>query len=195
LTELAGLVSLLIFIYIASLENGYMLTYANYFGEFVVLFLFGTRFISLDRTFFGRVTFFSSLEKYRDLETPIVRILYGVALIYAGISIKFIHQNLSLLVYNQYHLENFFHATGSFIASGAGVSEVLIGLFILIGFAMRFTLIISLVFITLSLLFFREMVWPHFILFGISFNLMINSADKLTVDHYLVPWLRKKLRR
>lgn len=190
LTELAAAIGLLIFLYVSITFQWYMITYANYFGELLVLFLFGSRFFSLDLFFFGKRTFLAALQKYRSLEIPIVRILYGVALIYAGWTIKFSHQILSIKVYNQYHLINFFHAPATFIAAGAGLSEIAIGTFILFGFAQRLTTIISLIFITLSILYFREMLWPHFMLYGISFSLIINSADQFTLDRYLAPFVR-----
>lgn len=191
LTELAAAAGLLLFVYMGFIVQWYMITYANYFGELLVLFLFGSRFFSLDVLFFGRKTFFTVLQKYRSLEIPIVRVLYGVALIYAGWSIKFAHQILSIDVYNQYHLINFFHAPADFIAAGAGFSEIVIGTFILLGFAQRLTTGISLVFITLSILYFREMLWPHFMLYGISFSIIINSADQFTLDRYIIPLVRK----
>lgn len=192
--EVAALIGLLIFIYITKFYGLYMITYVNYLGELLVLFLFGSRFLSSDRYFFGKRTWFKKLEKFRDLEVPIVRVLYGIALMYAGWSIKFQHQDLSVMVYNQYHLKDFFHASATFIAAGAGLSEIAIGLFIFLGFAMRFTVLISLFFITLSILYFKEMLWPHFMLYGISFSLLINSADKFTLDRYLIPWIRKILK-
>ena len=190
LTELAALIGLLLFFYISFTFQAYMITYANYFGELIVLFLFGSRFFSIDLLLFGKKAWFSFFEKRRFLETPLVRILYGIALMYAGWTIKFVHQNLSIDVYNQYHLINFFHASAAYIAAGAGLSEILIGLFIFLGFAQRLTTIISLFFITISILYFREMLWPHFMLYGISFSIIINSADIFTIDRYLVPFVR-----
>lgn len=189
--EVAALVGLLIFMYITKFYGVYMITYANYFGELLVLLLFGSRFISFDKYFFGEKLWYRKLEKLRGLETPIVRVLYGIALMYAGWTIKFQHQEISIMVYNQYHLKDFFHASASYIAAGAGVCEIVIGFFILIGFTMRFTILISLFFITLSILYFREMLWPHFMLYGISFSLLINSSDTFTVDRYFIPWARK----
>jgi hypothetical protein len=78
---------------------------------------------------------------------------------------------------------------------GAGLAEILIGLFVILGFAMRWTIIISLAFITLSILYFQELLWPHFILYGISFSLLINSGDLFTADHWIVPWLKKLVGR
>ncbi len=190
LTEIAAGVGLFLFIYASTLFHGYMITYLNYLGELIVLFLFGSRFISFDLLLFGKKAWNKSLEKMRDLETPIVRMLYGIALMYAGWTIKFAHQNLSIEVYNQYHLVNFFHAQAAFIAAGAGVSEILIGFFIFIGFQQRLTTLISLIFITLSILYFREMLWPHFMLYGISFSIIINSRDTFTIDRYLALFLK-----
>jgi uncharacterized membrane protein YphA (DoxX/SURF4 family) len=170
----------------------------NYFGELLVLLLFGSRWLSFDKYFFGKTLWFKKLEKYKDFEIPIVRICYGIALIFAGYTIKFQHQELTVMVYNQYHLKDFFHASAQFIAAGAGLAEIIIGIFIVFGIAMRLTILISLVFITLSLLYFHEMIWPHMMLYGISFSLLINSADRFTVDRYMIPWarnLRKKIFR
>lgn len=189
--EVAALIGLLIFLYMSKFYGLYMITYVNYLGELLVLFLFGSRFLSFDRYVFGKKLWFRKLEKLRELEVPVVRVLYGIALIFAGWTIKFQHQELSVMVYNQYHLKDFFHASAEFIAAGAGLSEIAIGLFILLGFAMRFTVLISLFFITLSILYFREMLWPHFMLYGISFSLLINSADKFTIDRYVAMWIRK----
>jgi uncharacterized membrane protein YphA (DoxX/SURF4 family) len=189
-TEVAALIGICIFLYMVSYYGDYMITYANYFGELVALFLFGSRFLSFDRLFFGKKLWIGLLEKYKSFEISLVRILYGSALLYAGYTIKFQHEILTVWVYNEYHLNNFFHASASYIASGAGLSEMLIGFLIFIGLGMRFTILISLVFITLSLLYFHELIWPHLMLYGISFSLLINSADILTVDRYFVPVLR-----
>lgn len=192
-TEIAALVGLFLFIYSTFYFGSYMITYANYFAELLVLILFGSRFFSVDYLFLRKNLWIKALKKYKKLEIPLVRIFYGFGLIYAGYTIKFLHQELSIMVYNQYHLQNFFQTDGNFIAAGAGLSEILIGLFILLGFAQRLTILVSLVFITLSLLYFREMLWPHLILYGISFSLLINSADQYTVDRYFIPWGRKIL--
>lgn len=194
-TEYAAAIGLAIFAYAAARFGLYMITYANYLGELIVLLLFGSRFISLDRLFFGVAKVWRRAERYFFAEVPIVRILYGVGLIYAGYTIKFIHQNLTVDAYNQYHLVDFFHASAQFIAAGAGLAEILVGIFILTGFASRWTVIISLVFITSSIIYFQELLWPHIILYGISFSLLINSGDRYTIDSQLVPRLKTIFRR
>lgn len=187
LTQIAAGIGMIIFFYFAAHLGIYIATYTNVLGELLVLLLFGSRFLSIDQFLFKRKLFFVNFEKFRYLETPLVRIFYGIALLFSGITIKFLHQNISIAVYNEYHLGNFFHAGGDFIAAGAGLSEVLIGLFMIIGFSMRWTLAFTLFFMTLSIWYFRELVWPHFILYGITLALFINAGDVLTLDHYLKP--------
>ena len=150
----------------------------TFFAELAVLMVFGSRFLSLDRLFYGEKRWWSGLARHASLEIPFVRVFYGIGLAYAGYSMN-PSSNLTIDVYNQYHLVNFFHASASFIAAGAGLAEMLIGLFVIFGFAMRWTIIISLAFITLSILYFQELLWPHFILYGISFSLLINSRKYL----------------
>lgn len=192
--EVAAAIGIAIFIYLQLHYGLYMLTYLNYLGELLVLFFLGSRVLSFDVLFFGKKLWNKSFEKLKKYETPLIRIAYGLALIYAGYSVKFQHQELSIWVYNQYHLKDFFHASAAFIAAGAGLSEIAIGLFILVGFSMRWTILISLVFITLSLMYFHELIWPHVMLYGISFSLLINSADSFTIDHYMIPWVRGVLK-
>ncbi len=127
---------------------------------------------------------------------PIVRIGLGLALIYTAINVKLLHQILSINVANQYYLERyFFDWSAQYIAVGAGMVELMIGVFILIGLAQRLTVLIFMAFITLSLLYFREAVWPHLLLYGISILIFIDNSDFLTVDRYLVPTVRAGIKK
>ncbi|HWC57734.1 MAG TPA: hypothetical protein VG621_02190 [Candidatus Paceibacterota bacterium] len=185
LTELAALVGMVIFLYSFGIFGPYIFTYLNYLGELIVLFLFGMRVFSVDRYLFGRLRRFPLFEKY---ETVIVRILYGLALSYAAITVKLLHPELTVLVVNTWHLTQFhwlFPSDPLLVTFGAGVVELIIGLFILVGFEMRLTIFISLFYITLSLLYFRELVWPHLLLYGISFNLIV-QPQVFTLDHLLL---------
>lgn len=191
--ELAAVIGIGLFAFACAHFGLYLVTYANYLGELIALTLFGSRYLSLDRYFFGERLWIKKLRRLAWTETPIIRIFYGACLAYAGFTVKFLHQQLTIDVYNKYHLFTFFHASASFIAAGAGLAEIMIGVFIMFGFAQRWTILISLGFITLSLLYFQELIWPHLMLYGISISLFINSSDPLTFDHYVVPWLRGAL--
>jgi uncharacterized membrane protein YphA (DoxX/SURF4 family) len=184
LTELAAVIGLVIFTIGFFSFGAYLNTYLNYLGELIVLLTFGMRRWSFDAALFGPLkTWRAHWEKYG---TVIVRIFYGLALIYAAINVKFLHPDLTLAVVNDWHLTQFhwlFPSDPLLVVLGAGLSETAIGLFIVLGFQMRLTVLISLFYITLSLLYFRELVWPHILLYGISLNLLIQpetfSLDKL----------------
>lgn len=195
LVETAAVAGLVLFTITAFQFGEYLLTYANYLGELLVLVLFGSRHLSLDGLLFGERdrSVFDWLDRFSDLEIPIIRVFYGVALIYAGVTIKFLHQDIAVQVFHQYHLGQFFPASAQWTAAFFGVGEVLVGLLILLGLTVRWTTLLSLFFITISLFYFQELLWPHLILYGISFNLIINTQDRLSLDGKLIPWLHEKL--
>lgn len=182
--EAAAFISLIIFA-IASVKFGfYLATYLNYLGEIIALLLFGSRYFSVDRLIFGTLDRFKNFKKY---QATIVRVCYGLALIYAAITIKLLHPILTETVVTRYNLMRFNHLFPGdplLITFGAALAELLIGILIIIGFELRLTVIVSLVYITMSLLFFRELVWPHLMLYGISLNLIF-EPQKLTLDNYL----------
>ncbi|MBX4200442.1 hypothetical protein KW790_03235 [Candidatus Parcubacteria bacterium] len=182
LTEIMALASLAIFILAAREYGAYIITYLNYLGEIIVLLLFGSREWSIDRKIFGPL---KRLRNWSNYKTVIVRICYGLALIYAAVNIKLFHPLLTIQVVNDYHLNQFhwlFPHDPLLIALGAAITEIVIGLFIIFGFEMRLTVLVSVFYITLSLLFFREAVWPHLLLYGISFNLLV-EPEVFTLDH------------
>ena len=183
-TRLAALAALIIFSLVAYHYHWYILTYLNYLGEIAVLLLFGSGKWSLDQLFFGSSSYLANWRKY---ETVIVRVCYGLALIYGAVSVKFLHPVLSLEVINNYHLTQFhwlFPSDPRLIVFGAALTELTIGLFILLGFQLRLTVLVTLFYITLSLLFFRELVWPHLLLYGISFNLLV-QRNQFSLDGFL----------
>lgn len=183
-TELAALIGLIMFTVSLFTFGSYMATYLNYAGELIVLLLFGMRRWSIDSWFLGPLKRFISWEKY---ETTIVRIGYGLALIYAAVAVKLTHPSLTESVVTRWNLTQFhwlFPSDPLLIALGAGLAELAIGIFILVGFEMRMTVLISLFYITLSLLYFKELVWPHLMLYGISLNLLV-QPEVFTIDHML----------
>lgn len=183
LTELAALTGLIIYVTGYFVFGGYIFTYLNYFGELLVLLLFGLRNYSVDFYLFGPLKRLSNLKKY---ETTIVRVFYGIALIYAAVTVKLLHPEITISVIKTWDLTQFhwlFPGDPLLVALGAAIVEIVMGLFILIGFQTRLTVLISLFYITLSLLFFRELVWPHLLLYGISFSLLV-QPEVLALDNF-----------
>ena len=190
-TELAALIGLVIFSIGLATFGLYVTTYFNYLGEIIVLLLFGMRKWSVDKYLFGPLKHF---KNWREYETTIVRIFYGVALIYAAITVKFLHPALTVYVVEKWHLTQFhwlFPSDPLLVTMGAGIAEFAIGFFIMVGFEMRFTVLVSLFYITLSLIYFHELVWPHLMLYGISLNLIV-QPEVFTLDHLLFRKHRKR---
>jgi uncharacterized membrane protein YphA (DoxX/SURF4 family) len=196
-TEIAAAIGVFLFLWSYQVFGAYMFTYLNYAGELVVLLLFGMRVFSVDRFLFGPLKRFLWFEKY---ETVIVRVFYGAALIYAAITVKLLHPDLTTYVVNEWNLTRFhwlFPSDPLLVTLGAGIVEAVIGIFIIFGFELRLTVLVSLFYITLSLLYFRELVWPHLLLYGISINLLV-QPEVFTLDHLLLerlpgmhPWWKR----
>ncbi|MDY6777663.1 MAG: hypothetical protein SVU32_03290, partial [Candidatus Nanohaloarchaea archaeon] len=108
LVEVAAAVGIVIFALTALQYGEYLLTYANYLGELLVLLLFGSRYLSIDKLLYGERDWLSWLDAVSEYELPIIRIFYGIALIYAGVTVKFLHQHIAVAVFHQYHLGQIF---------------------------------------------------------------------------------------
>ena len=131
--EIAAVVGLALFALAIYQYHWYMLSYFNYFGEFIVLILFGLRVFSVDQLLFGKGGKCPHLEKYK---TTVVRICYGIALAFAAIYVKFLHAALTLEVVNFYDLTRFhllFPHDPLFVVFGAALSELAIAVCIIIG--------------------------------------------------------------
>ncbi|MEK7500136.1 MAG: hypothetical protein AAB649_06035 [Patescibacteria group bacterium] len=157
----------------------YMLNYGTYFGEALALMLFGSGYV----LFKVKIPTFEKniehhLHKYKFF---MLRVFFGFSLIYASVYAKYSHGGLALSTIEKYHLTNYFPFDPSFIVLGAFIIEVLVGIFFIIGFEVRFTSLVFLSFLTLSILFFGEAIWPHIILIGTSLAMFTHGYDRYTL--------------
>ncbi|MDE2188318.1 MAG: hypothetical protein KGJ35_01150 [Patescibacteria group bacterium] len=216
-TRLATAVALGIFSVAVWTHGWYMLTYTNYVGEIFVLLILGSHRLSLDRLF-TRHTNNSGAAHYLTTPPPsphiwrntfatfhfyfhrivawlaprsfaILRVAFGIALIYASTYAKIIHNNLALMTVEQYHLDKILGFEPHFLVLGAALIELLIGLFFIFGIEIRFTALFFEFWLILSLCFFGEAVWPHIILIGIPIALFMHGYDRYSIEGWL---FRKK---
>ncbi len=166
----AALVALAMFAVTVWFHGWYMLTYANYLGEIVVLLMLGAG-------------VHAAKEKV-SRSFAILRVLFGTALIYASFYAKILYANLALDTVNQYHLTNYLHFTPHFLVLGAAIVEISIGLFFILGIEIRFVSLFFLFWLTLSLVFFGEVVWPHLILIGIPIAFFFYGYDRYSLEGY-----------
>ena len=178
-------VMLVVYIVAASLLDNYILTYLNYFGEIVLSIVLGVGALSLDRAIFkpkNRGWVHAFAQRFERYSFAVNRVCFGVAALWASWYAKLIHSNLALDTVNQYHLTNYFHFTPLFLVLGALLVESAIGIFFILGFEVRFTALVFLVFLTLSLSFFGEAVWPHLILLGLCLTMIMHGYDKYSIE-------------
>jgi len=180
LTRLAAAVVILLFAIGTYSYTLYMLTYANYFGEMLVVLLLGGGKWSLDSLFeLNNPLRAKRFEPYAFLA---LRVLFGISVAFASFFAKFLHSDLALDTISRYHLTNFFHFEPLFIVLGACIIEILMGIFFALGFEVRHTSLFFLFWITLSLFYFGESVWPHLILVGVNLAIFMYGYDRLTME-------------
>ena len=155
----------------------YMLTYVNYLGEFLVLaFVVG-----------------QSVPKGRrrarlQYEPAIIRIGFGLSLLYSSLYAKILHNELALQVASlplsghAHSLAYYFGFEPHFLVLGAALIEMLIALFFIFGIEVRWTCIFLEFWLALSLWYFGESVWPHLILIGIPIALFIWGYDRYSIE-------------
>jgi uncharacterized membrane protein YphA (DoxX/SURF4 family) len=173
-------------------HGSYILTYTNYLGEIIVLLLIGSHRLSVhsltgwNERFHGSYHMIS--DKLKHLAFPILRVSFGVSLIYSSLYAKILHNNLALQVASiplgghPYSLAHYFGFEPHFLVLGAALIEIAIGLFFVLGIEIRFTSIFLLFWLSLSLFYFGESVWPHIILIGIPIAFIMHGYDRYSLE-------------
>jgi uncharacterized membrane protein YphA (DoxX/SURF4 family) len=188
----AAVIAFVLFSFSVYKNGSYMLTYLNYLGEIIVLLLIGSHRASMHSIFgwhehFHR-HFHAVTERIKHLAFPVLRVCFGISLIYASAYAKVIHNNLALqvaslpLAGHPYSLAHYFGFEPQFLVLGAAIVEVVIGLFFVLGIEIRFTSLFLLFWLSLSLWYFGETVWPHIILIGIPIAFILHGYDKYSVE-------------
>jgi uncharacterized membrane protein YphA (DoxX/SURF4 family) len=187
-TRLASSVLIIIYLLMWQHYGIYMLTYANYFGEMVVALLIGNSLVALDRYFHHLYphTIHKHITWLEAHSFLILRVAFGLSLIFASMYAKFLHAQLAIDTVTRYHLTNIFPFDSAFIVLGAFCIELLLGVFFVLGIEVRFASLFLLFWLSLSLWYFGEAVWPHIILAGVAIALFMHGYDKYTVQFGLM---------
>ena len=191
-TRVVSLLGFLILIASTFVYKDYMITYFNYFGEYLVLIIFGSYFFSGDNQFFGSSKL---INKYKDLEILILRVTYGISVLYPAITIKILHPAVIVEIYNQYQLGKIwwlFPPDALLTSLGAGLAQIAVGLFLIFGFETRLAALVTFLLYLGSVIFFQESVWPHIVLLALAFYFVINNGGKYTLDSLIETIFTKK---
>ncbi len=189
--RVAATVALLLFAYACYRNGWYMLTYTNYLGEVLVLLLVGAhhglkegRHAAND---LGRLMRKVG-QKLAPYSFALLRVCFGVSLFYASVYAKIIHNDLALQVAS---LPLAGHSMGiaaqlgfepHFLVTGAAIVEIVIALFFILGIEIRFTALFLEFWLSLSLFYFGESVWPHIVLIGIPIAFIFYGYDKYSLE-------------
>lgn len=167
----------------------YMLTYANYLGEMLVLLIVGSHRNSIEwitehmrphtKLKKARAVVYDNLSHYSFL---VLRITFGISLIYASWYAKFLHNDLAVQTVVKHHLDTALGFEPLFLVLGAAIVEMMLGVFFILGIEIRFASLFLGVFLVLSLIYFGEVVWPHIILFGVAAALFTYGYDKYSLE-------------
>lgn len=162
----------------------YLLTYSNYLGEALAILLFPCQRLSID-FFITSKQKTKQLMRWSEFSMPVARLMFGLSLLYTAISIKFMDTSLPLDVVTTFQLTRYFQFEPLFVVLGAGLIEVMVSLLYVTGLLQRFTSIIFLIFMTMSLMFFKESVWPHYLLIALGIGIFMHKPDIWSLDRYL----------
>lgn len=186
-SRIATFVILILFGIEIYIHGHYMFTYSNHLGELIVLLILGAHKIAYHHKGHDIMRAPKWFMKLKRALMPyaflILRVGFGVALLYSALYAKVIYNNLALSVaYNHPTLVQFFGFEPHFLVLGAAVIEIVIAIFFIIGFEIRFASLFMIFWLSLSLWYFGEAVWPHLILAGIPMAFIFYGYDKYSVE-------------
>lgn len=187
--RVASAIALVLFGWTIAVHGVYMLTYTNYVGELVLVLILGAHVYALHTKHTDTRRAPAWLLRGKQALTPyaflLLRVGFGGALIYASLYAKIIHNQLAFALTQAYpNLVMFFGFEPHFLVLGAALVELCIGTFFILGFEIRFTSLFLLFWLSLSLWYFGELVWPHLILIGIPISFIFYGYDKYSIEGY-----------
>lgn len=178
---------LAIFIAACYTQGMYMLTYTNYLGEILLLLILGSHAVGFHHKGHDYVYAPSWLLAVKHTLTPyafpILRICFGISLLFSSLYAKVMYNNLALAVADTYPaIPTFFGFEPHFLVLGAAIIEIVLALFFILGIEIRFAALFLEFWLGLSLWYFGESVWPHFILIGIPAAFILYGYDKKSLE-------------
>ena len=178
--------SVLLFAYAVYLHGVYMLTYVNYLGETMGLLILGSHHGAWPKLVKNwRDKLAAAFAPYAFV---ILRVCFGISFLYSALYAKIVHNDLALQVASlplAGHAISLAQALGfepHFLVLGAAIIEVVIACFYILGIETRFTSLFILFWLSLSLWWFGESVWPHIVLIGIPLAFICYGYDKYSLE-------------
>ncbi|TSC63079.1 MAG: hypothetical protein Athens041674_327 [Parcubacteria group bacterium Athens0416_74] len=177
----------LVYAWAGYIYGWYIFTYTDHIGLYILLLLLGSGGYSLSRALhINEMNAPRIIEHLRPLAFPILRILFGFGIMFASIYAKYMYSALALNVVTMYSLTTYFPFDPLFVVLGALIIEFLAGVLFMLGIAVRWSSLFLLFWLSLSLIYFQEDVWPHIILFGLCGVVFLHGYDKFSLEGRLL---------
>ena len=184
--RLAALAATLIYLYTLSQFGWYVLSYINHFAAYFFLFVMGSGMWSLDLGWGFRkrvpLAVETFIEHLRPLAFPLLRIGFGAAIMIAAVYAKYVHSELAYQVVIQYELTRYLPFEPLFVVLGAFIIELLAGLMMFLGVAVRWTALFLAFWLTMGHIFTVEAWWVHLILYGIALAIFCHGYDRWSLE-------------
>lgn len=179
--EVTALITVLLFI-VGIFAEPYLFGNLEFFGAALALMLIGN-----PRPGFDHIVGIKMVvsEKLRKLYIPILRISIGLALTFLAVYEKILNPHASELVVAKYNLTSAIAVSPEMWVFSVGVIELVVGLFLLIGFKTRLTSAIAFAVLVVTFFYFKEDIFSHVTLFGSLSVLFITGGGIWSIDKYL----------
>lgn len=161
-------------------NNFYLLGNLEFISLLLIILILGDGRPGFDDIFGIKMS--KKFEKLKKFIPLIMRVGLGGSMLFLAIYEKFLNPRLSELVVYKYNLTNIINVSSNMWVLSAGIIELLIGIFILIGFKTRLNSAIAFLVITLTFFGLKEDVFSHITLFGAFSILLIVGGGYLSFD-------------
>lgn len=202
LTRVVAAVGLLSYLLVAVLAAPELVLAVEFVGGFLAIVLLGAgrpsvdallfRLASTDDTVYGGLEFTGRLTEraeqflgpYRPYTPTVLRVGAGLSFLFVGLGDKLLQPGTALVVVEQYQLTSVLPIDAGLWVVGAGGTEVVLGLALIVGFFTRG--VATAAFGTLTLTLFAlpdDPVLAHIPLFGLTAALLITGSGRLALDN------------
>lgn len=170
--------TVVLFLY-ALVQDAYLIGNIEFLFGSVALLVLGNDRPGLDDILMIPSHTITALKKYVPL---IIRLGLGGAMMYLALFEKLLNPHVSALVVSKFNLTSVIAVSPEMWVLSAGLIELLVGLFIFIGFHTRLTSAIAFLVITTTFFYFKEDVYSHVTLFGMLSVLFITGGGAMSAD-------------
>lgn len=183
--RLVSFAVLLAAIPLAAQHTSHFLQHAIYIGEAGTIFFFGGAY----QVFSAQANNLAGISKEIRLHLHkykfiILRAFFGISILTSAVYSQFLIPDSIPSSAANSALVSYFPDLTFFLLAVVTI-EVLLGLFFIIGFEIRFASLAYLAFLVFSVVFFQQAIWPHVILVGTPLAMLTHGYDKYTVGNWL----------